>query len=73
MSGPQAAVEWVASGVQAGSLDLEDSRIDTVVPRQRIRVRAVTVAEFENDRISSFRSYWDDLSVLRDSEDTPAR
>lgn len=73
VSGPQAAVEWVASGVHSGSSDFEDSRIGTVVPPgKRIRVRAVTVAEFEQDRISSFRSYLDDLGVLPDDEGVPA-
>jgi ketosteroid isomerase-like protein len=72
VSGRQAAVEWVASGVHAGPVQLEPSRMGPGVPvGQRIRVRAVTVAEFEDGRICSFRSYWDDLSHLPDRPGRP--
>jgi ketosteroid isomerase-like protein len=62
VSGRQAAVEWVASGVHAGAAQLELTSIESgTPPGPRVRVRAVTVAEFEDGRICSFRSYWDDL------------
>ena len=71
--GRQAAVEWVASGVHAGPVQLEPTRMGVGVPvGRRIRVRAVTVAEFEDGRICSFRSYWDDLSQLPDRHRLPA-
>ena len=31
---------------------------------QRITIIGVTVAEFDGDRIRSFRQYWDDAAVL---------
>jgi ketosteroid isomerase-like protein len=68
VGGRQAAVEWVASGVHAGPVQLEPSRMGPgVPPGHRVRVRAVTVAEFEDGRICSFRSYWDDLGRVADS------
>jgi len=70
VSGGKAAAEWVASAVHSGPLPLDDSPTG-VLPAtgRRIRVRAVTVAEFEGDRICSFRSYWDDVPMLRDVRD----
>jgi SnoaL-like domain len=53
VSGDQACVEWVLSGERPGGRSSE-----------RVRVRAITVAEFDGDQICSFRSYWDDTSVL---------
>jgi hypothetical protein len=65
--GRQAAVEWVASGIHAGPVQLEPTRMGPGTPvGERVRVRAVTVAEFEDGRICSFRSYWDDLSQAPD-------
>jgi ketosteroid isomerase-like protein len=67
VGGRQAAVEWVASGVHAGPVPLEPTRMGPgVPPGHRVRVRAVTVAEFEDGRICSFRSYWDDLRGIPD-------
>jgi ketosteroid isomerase-like protein len=67
VSGTQAAVEWVASVVPARPLVADESRIGFPVPAgRRVRVRAVTVAEFDGEQICSFRSYWDDLRLLRD-------
>jgi ketosteroid isomerase-like protein len=74
VSGPQACVEWVASAVHAGPLVLDGSRSAVVVPTgRRVRMRAVTVAEFEGGQISSFRSYWNDLPVLQDLHETKQR
>jgi ketosteroid isomerase-like protein len=70
VSGRQAAVEWVATGVNAGPIELEGSRMGHgAPPGERIRVRAVTVAEFEDGRICSFRSYWDDLRLAPERRD----
>ena len=67
VAGPKACVEWVASAVHAGPLVLDDSRAAVIVPSgRRVRMRAVTVAEFEGEQISAFRSYWDDLPALQD-------
>ncbi len=67
MSGSQACVEWVASAVHAGPLVLDERRAAVTIPSgRRVRMRAVTVAEFEGEQISSFRSYWDDLPLLQE-------
>jgi hypothetical protein len=67
VANPKACVEWVASGVRVGPLTLDDSLSGVLAPPgRRVRVRGVTVAEFEGARISSFRSYWDDLPQLQD-------
>lgn len=67
VSGEQAAVEWVASAVHSGPLALDESRAGVLAPTgRRVRVRAVTVAEFDGEQICSFRSYWDDLPLLQD-------
>jgi ketosteroid isomerase-like protein len=74
VAGPQACVEWVASAVHTGPLVLDERRAAVVVPTgRRVRMRAVTVAEFEGDQISSFRSYWDDLPALSDLHETKHR
>jgi ketosteroid isomerase-like protein len=66
VAGDQACVEWVASGVHSGRLRLDDTP-DVIEPTgRRIRVRAVSVAEFDGDQICSFRSYWDAASLLQD-------
>jgi len=65
VAGDRACVEWVATGVHTGPFHLD--RGDTpVVPAtgRRVRIRAITVAEFDGDQIRSFRSYWDDVSLL---------
>lgn len=53
VSGDQACVEWVVSGEPPAGR-----------PGERVRVRAITVAEFDGNQICSFRSYWDDTSLL---------
>jgi ketosteroid isomerase-like protein len=74
VAGDQAAVEWVASAVHVGPLALDNSRTGIVAPTgRRLRVRAVTVAEFEGNQICSFRSYWDDLPLLQDLDEAAPR
>jgi hypothetical protein len=65
VSGHQAAVEWVASGVPSAPLDLD-------LGGHRVRIRAVTVAEFDGEQICSFRCYWDDLPKAPDLGDAPS-
>jgi ketosteroid isomerase-like protein len=72
VGGRQAAVEWVASGIHAGPVPIEQTRMGSLLPAgRRVRVRAVTVAEFEDGRICSFRSYWDDLRLAPDRSGRP--
>jgi ketosteroid isomerase-like protein len=73
VAGAQACVEWVASAVHTGPLVLDESRARVMIPTgRRVRMRAVTVAEFEGDQICSFRSYWDDLPALEDLSEAKA-
>lgn len=58
-----ACVEWVASALHSGPYPVDD---DLVVPAtgRRITLRGVSVADFEGDRIRSFRHYWDEVELL---------
>ena len=63
VGGDQACAEWVASVVHTGALTLDgDALVDPT--GRRITLRGVTVAEFDGDRICSFRQYWNELEVL---------
>jgi ketosteroid isomerase-like protein len=69
VAGAQACVEWVASGVHSGPLAMEtaSSPAGVIAPTgRRVRIRAISVAEFEGDQICSFRSYWDTGALLDD-------
>lgn len=62
--GEQACVEWTATAVQSAPFVLERSgRVVEPTPRP-LSLRAVTVADFRGDRISAFRSYWDEGSMF---------
>jgi ketosteroid isomerase-like protein len=63
VAGDRACVEWVVTLTHSGPLQLaEDAVIDAT--GLRVSLHGVTVAEFEDDRISSFRQYWDELELL---------
>jgi ketosteroid isomerase-like protein len=65
VAGDQACVEWVATGVHTGPFHLDRGDTPVIEPTgRRVRIRAITVAEFDGDQIRSFRSYWDDVSLL---------
>ena len=71
VSGDQACVEWVASGIHSGHYECDGADPDGRVPSgRRVRLRAITVAEFDGDQICSIRSYWDDAKLLHDLEAT---
>jgi hypothetical protein len=73
VAGPQACIEWVASARHAGPLVLDGRNDCFALPTgRRVRMRAVTVAEFEGDQICAFRSYWDDLPLLQEIDDVKA-
>jgi hypothetical protein len=63
VSGDRACVEWIVSLTHSGPLELDD---DIVIDPTGLRVslHGVTVAEFDGDRISSFRQYWDEVELL---------
>lgn len=63
VAGDRACVEWIVTLTHSGPLTLAD---DVVVDATGIRVtlHGITVAEFDGDRISSFRQYWDEAELL---------
>lgn len=71
VAGDRACVEWVVTLTHSGPLDLgDDSVIDAT--GMRVSLHGITVAEFEGDRIASFRQYWDELELLEQLASTPA-
>ena len=65
VAGDRACVEWVASAVHSGPLPLDED--ETVVLEgsgRRVFLRGVSVAEFDGDKISAFRHYWDDVALF---------
>lgn len=63
VAGDRACVEWVATATHSGPLVVdEDLVIDPT--GLRCRLRGVTIAEFDGDRIRSFRQYWDEVSLI---------
>lgn len=65
VSGDQACVEWVASGVHSGEYEMGGIDDAFAPTGRRVRLRAISVAEFDGDQICSLRSYWDDASLLQ--------
>lgn len=56
-------VEWEASGLHVGPLVLESNGAVLEPTGLRLRVRGVTVARFRGQRISSWRSHWEDFAL----------
>jgi ketosteroid isomerase-like protein len=63
VGGDLACVEWTVTMTHSGSLTLPDGLVlePTGV---RVTINGATVAEFQDDRICSFRQYWDEFAVL---------
>ena len=63
VGGDFACVEWSVTMTHSGPLTLPD---DVVVESTglAITINGATVAEFDGDRICSFRQYWDEFAVL---------
>jgi hypothetical protein len=63
VGGDRACVEWVAHATHSGPVAIDD---DVVLGPTGVRLslRGVTVAEFDGDRIRSFRQYWDEVELL---------
>jgi ketosteroid isomerase-like protein len=63
VSGERAAVEWIVTATHSGPLEIDD---DTVIDPTGVRLtlHGMTVAEFEGDKIRSFRQYWDEVEIL---------
>jgi hypothetical protein len=63
VGGDFACVEWSVDMTHTGPLTLGPET--TVEPTgARITVHGVTVAEFDGERICSFRQYWDEYSAV---------
>jgi hypothetical protein len=62
-NGALVRVEWEASGLHVGPLPLPGTGAVLEPTGLRLRVRAVTWARFEGDRIASWRGHWDDLQL----------
>jgi SnoaL-like polyketide cyclase len=67
----RACVEWVANMTHTGPLQLPGDQVVEPTGR-RVTVHGVAVAEFEGDRISSFRQYWDEVELLDQLSSSPA-
>jgi ketosteroid isomerase-like protein len=70
VAGDRACVEWIVSVTHSGPLELDD---DIVIDptNARVKLHGITVAQFDGDRISSFRQYWDELELLEQLELLP--
>ena len=70
VSGDRACVEWVAQMTHSGPLVIDDDL--TVDPTGlRVTLVGVTVAEFDGDRIRSFRQYFDEAALLEQMTPLP--
>jgi ketosteroid isomerase-like protein len=63
VSGARACVEWILTLRHSGPLELDD---EIVVEPTGIRVtlHGTTIAEFEGEKIRSFRQYWDEAELF---------
>ena len=63
VAGDRAAVEWIVTFTHSGPLEVDD---DLVIDPTglRLTLHGVTVAEFDGDKIRSFRQYWDEVELL---------
>jgi ketosteroid isomerase-like protein len=63
VGGDFACVEWTVTMTHSGPLTLPDGFV--LGPTGLVvTINGATVAEFEGDRICSFRQYWDEFAVL---------
>jgi len=63
VSGDYACAEWSVSMTHSGPIALAGGQV--VEPTGvRLTVNGVTIAEFRESRICSFRQYWDELSIF---------
>jgi hypothetical protein len=63
INGSVVRVEWEASGLHVGPLPLPGTGAVLEATGLRLRIRAVTWARFEGQRIASWRGHWDDLQL----------
>jgi ketosteroid isomerase-like protein len=63
VSGDRACVEWTMTATHSGPLVVDDD-LNLDATGLRITLHGVTVAEFADGRIRSFRQYWDEGELL---------
>ena len=63
VSGDRACVEWIATLTHSGPFALADDVVAEPTGA-RVVVHGITVAEFEDDHISSFRQYWNEAELF---------
>lgn len=61
--GNKAFAEWVVEADHTGPLVLAEDAVLEATGR-RVQMAGVTVADFREDKIRSFRTYFDDVSVI---------
>jgi ketosteroid isomerase-like protein len=61
--GDKLIAEWRLAATHSGALELdEDFQLEAT--GRRVELRGVLIAEFDGDRISRFRQYWDEVALL---------
>ncbi len=61
--GNKAFAEWVVEGDHTGPLVLAEDAVLEATGR-RVRLAGATVADFREEKIRSFRTYFDDVSLI---------
>jgi hypothetical protein len=62
--GNKAFAEWVIEADHTGPLILDDEGAGLDPTGRHVRLAGVTVADFRGGKIRSFRTYFDDLSLI---------
>jgi hypothetical protein len=63
VSGNRACVEWIVPLTHSGPLELDDEIV--MEPTGiRVTVHGTTIAEFDGEKIRSFRQYWDEAELF---------
>ena len=66
--GNKAVAEWLIEADHTGPLDLGEDAVVEATGRH-IRLAGVTVADFRGQKIRSFRTYFDDVSLIEQMVD----
>jgi ketosteroid isomerase-like protein len=61
--GNKAYAEWLIQADHTGPLVLDEG-VELEPTQQRVQIAGVTVADFRDGKISSYRTYFDDLSLI---------
>jgi ketosteroid isomerase-like protein len=63
VAGDRACVEWMMTATHSGPIAIDDD-VALEPTGLRLTMHGITVAEFDGDRICSFRQYWDEAELL---------